>query len=80
MAGLHPCTLQSSYILDAGIEAGLELPYTCKGGICGCCVGRVAEGEVDQSDVSWPVVCPTAPCPASCCTSRPFRWACAWCV
>lgn len=31
----------------------MELPFTCKGGICGCCVGRVAEGEVDQSDVSF---------------------------
>lgn len=42
---------QGEYILNAGLEAGLELPFTCKGGICGCCVGRVAEGEIDQSDV-----------------------------
>ncbi|KAK9825764.1 hypothetical protein WJX74_005569 [Apatococcus lobatus] len=40
-----------SYILDAGLDAGLELPYTCRGGICGACVGRVVKGEVDQSDV-----------------------------
>lgn len=50
--------LQGEYILNAGLEAGLELPFTCKGGICGCCVGRVAEGEIDQSDVrrssQWP--------------------------
>lgn len=44
--------LQGGYILDSGLDAGLELPFTCKGGICGCCVGRVAEGQVDQSDVS----------------------------
>lgn len=43
--------LQSSYILDSGLNAGLELPFTCRGGICGACVGRVTEGEVDQSDV-----------------------------
>ena len=23
------------YVLEAGLEAGLELPYTCRGGICG---------------------------------------------
>jgi hypothetical protein len=27
--------LQDSYILDAGMAAGLELPFTCRGGICG---------------------------------------------
>lgn len=43
---------KGEYILNAGLEAGLELPFTCKGGICGCCVGRVAEGEVDQSDIA----------------------------
>lgn len=43
---------KGGYILDAGLEAGLELPFTCKGGICGCCVGRVAEGDVDHSDIA----------------------------
>jgi ferredoxin len=47
-----PRALQGGYILDAALEAGLELPFTCKGGICGCCVGRVADGQADQSDVS----------------------------
>ena len=28
-------SVQDSYILDAGLDAGLELPYTCRGGICG---------------------------------------------
>lgn len=42
---------KSEYILDAGLEAGLELPYTCRAGICGACVGRVVSGQVDQSDV-----------------------------
>lgn len=42
---------KGGYILDAALEAGLELPYTCKGGICGCCVGRVATGAADQSDI-----------------------------
>ena len=27
---------QDTYILDAGLDNGIELPYTCRGGICGC--------------------------------------------
>jgi ferredoxin len=42
---------KDTYILDSGLNAGLELPFTCRGGICGACVGRVAEGEVDMSDI-----------------------------
>ena len=48
----YPPSLQAVYILDAGLDAGLELPYTCRAGICGACVARVVEGEVDMSDVS----------------------------
>ena len=43
---------KDTYMLDSGLDAGLELPFTCRGGICGACVGRVVEGEVDQSDVA----------------------------
>ncbi len=39
------------YILDAAEAAGLDLPATCRGGICGACVGRVAAGGVDMSDI-----------------------------
>ena len=30
-----PVLLQDTYILDSGLDGGLELPYTCRGGICG---------------------------------------------
>mmetsp|Transcript_6986 Transcript_6986/g.17764 ORF Transcript_6986/g.17764 Transcript_6986/m.17764 type:complete len:153 (-) Transcript_6986:577-1035(-) len=45
------CPLDT-YMLDAGIAAGLELPYSCRGGICGACVGKAITGEYDASDVS----------------------------
>jgi ring-1,2-phenylacetyl-CoA epoxidase subunit PaaE len=33
-------------IIDAGIRAGLNLPYSCKGGMCCTCRARLVEGQV----------------------------------
>ena len=35
-------------ILEAGLRNGVELPYSCKGGVCATCRCRVVEGEVDM--------------------------------
>lgn len=35
-------------LVDAGLKAGLELPYACKGGVCSTCRARVMHGEVDM--------------------------------
>ncbi|MEM9723190.1 MAG: ferredoxin--NADP reductase [Bacteroidota bacterium] len=37
-------------ILDAALDAGLDAPYSCKGGVCTTCMGRVKKGEVEHSD------------------------------
>lgn len=31
-------------ILDAALDHGLDAPYSCQGGICSSCVGRIKEG------------------------------------
>ena len=33
-------------VLDAALAAGVELPYSCRTGVCGNCAGRVAQGSV----------------------------------
>jgi ring-1,2-phenylacetyl-CoA epoxidase subunit PaaE len=37
---------EGSSILDAGIAAGLNLPFACKAGVCCTCRAKVLEGEV----------------------------------
>jgi ring-1,2-phenylacetyl-CoA epoxidase subunit PaaE len=39
-------------ILEAGLKAGVELPYSCKGGVCSTCRAKLTEGEVDM-DVNF---------------------------
>jgi ring-1,2-phenylacetyl-CoA epoxidase subunit PaaE len=39
-------------LLDAGLRNGIELPYSCKGGVCSTCRCRLIEGEVDM-DVNF---------------------------
>lgn len=35
-------------LVDAGIRAGLDMPYSCKGGVCSTCRAKVLVGEVDM--------------------------------
>lgn len=37
---------EGAALLDAGLAAGMDLPYACKGGVCCTCRARVLEGEV----------------------------------
>ena len=35
-------------VLDAGLRAGIDFPYSCKGGVCATCRAVLTEGEVDM--------------------------------
>jgi ring-1,2-phenylacetyl-CoA epoxidase subunit PaaE len=37
-------------VVDAGLKAGLEMPYSCKGGVCSTCRAKVVSGEVDMDN------------------------------
>lgn len=39
-------------ILEAGMQAGAELPHSCKSGVCSTCRARLLEGEVEM-DVNY---------------------------
>jgi ring-1,2-phenylacetyl-CoA epoxidase subunit PaaE len=39
-------------VIDAGLRHGVELPYSCKGGVCSTCRCLLVEGEVDM-DVNF---------------------------
>ena len=35
-------------VLEAGLSQGLDLRYSCKGGVCSTCRCKVTEGKVDM--------------------------------
>ena len=39
-------------LLDAGLQAGLDMRFSCKGGVCSTCRAKVTHGEVEM-DVNY---------------------------
>lgn len=52
-----PCEADEA-VLDAALKAGIEIPYSCRKGVCGNCVAHVTEGEFDRGVVSADAVSP----------------------
>lgn len=44
----HLTMAADDHVLDAALDAGLDLPYSCKGGVCCTCRARVLEGRVEM--------------------------------
>ena len=41
---------EDQFILNAALAGGLGLPFGCRMGSCGSCVGRIVEGTVDRAE------------------------------
>ena len=44
--------LQSAFdvpILDMAVDAGMDLPYSCKGGVCATCKAKVETGQIEMT-------------------------------
>jgi ferredoxin len=41
---------ENQTILQAALDAGIELPNSCNAGVCTTCAAQILEGTVDQAD------------------------------
>lgn len=41
---------EDDYILEAAEDAGYDLLYDCRAGVCTTCVSKLEEGEMDQDE------------------------------
>lgn len=44
---------EGTTILEAAEDAGIDLPFSCHSGACSSCVGKVVEGDIDQSEQTF---------------------------
>ena len=64
-------TADGENLLDAALRHGVDLPFSCKGGVCATCKARVVEGEVEmdldhaltaaQREQGWVLTCQAHP-------------------
>ncbi len=50
-----PCEADEA-VLDAALRAGIEIPYSCRKGVCGNCVASVTDGDFERGVVSTDVL------------------------
>ncbi len=59
-------------ILEAGLAAGLNMPYSCQSGLCTACRGRLSAGEVKMDEDAGLSDKEVAAGYVLCCVSRPL--------